>query len=283
MVTRRFATKAFLSLLALLTVPWLHAEEPTRGVDVSLVSEQKMIAPAKPFTVALKVHHHPKYHTYWQNPGMVGVPISLEWTLPQGFTAGPIQWPYPEKVMMRQYPAYGYERDVMLLVEITPPATMTHDQVKLQAKAAWMACAEGCYPGEKTLSLELPVGQESSLDAAQKDAFAKARAELPQPLNGWKVDLESATDAKEIRVKFTREAGNASDPGRIHFYSSDGQVSSDTEQKIEPLENGFRLILIRSEYSPKGAKMLPGVLMGGKAFSPQQNATAVTVAPTYLR
>ena len=35
------------------------------------------------------------WHTYWQNPGDSGLPTTLEWKLPAGVEAGPIEWPAP--------------------------------------------------------------------------------------------------------------------------------------------------------------------------------------------
>ena len=108
--------KAFLSLLylALLSQPQLsaeekNAEEKTIGVEVELLAEVNAIVPGKSFQVGLRIRHEKGFHTYWQNPGIVGVATSLKWTLPEGFTASEIQWPYPELTKMASYPCHGYE------------------------------------------------------------------------------------------------------------------------------------------------------------------------------
>ncbi|HEY8962015.1 MAG TPA: protein-disulfide reductase DsbD domain-containing protein, partial [Luteolibacter sp.] len=236
------------------------AEEATVGVDLALISEVSSIAPGKPFTVALKVHHHPDFHTYWQSPGIVGVPFAIEWKLPPGFAAGPLQWPAPQQVKMAGHLAHGYERDVLLMTELTPPANLSPGRLQFQATASWMACAAGCYPEKKTLTLDLPVNTEATSDPSHAKAFAQARAELPRPLEHWSVVLESATDEPEIRVKFVPVL-HSSDPGQVYFFSSDGQISSEPPQRIEALKNGgFRLIAPRAQYSPKGRTTLPGVL-----------------------
>ena len=259
----------------------LFAEEATVGIDLALISDVSSIAPGKPFTVALKVHHHPDFHTYWQNPGIVGVPFAIEWRLPPGFSAGPLQWPAPQKVNMAGHPVHGYERDILLMTDITPPANLSSPRVELQAIASWMACAAGCYPEKKTLTLDLPVAAEAVADPAQATAFAQARAELPRPLEHWNVVLESTMDEPEIRVKFTPVDDKARDPGAVYFFSSDGQISSDPPQRIEALKNGgFRLIAPRAQYSPKGRVTLPGVLRGERAFVEGGNVCA-TVEPTY--
>jgi DsbC/DsbD-like thiol-disulfide interchange protein len=257
------------------------AAEATIGVDLALISEVSSVAPGKPFTVALKVHHHPDFHTYWQNPGIVGVPFAIEWQLPPGFSASPLQWPAPQKVDMAGHPAHGYERDILLMTEITPPANVSSPRLQLQATASWMACAAGCYPEKKKLTLDLPVAVEAIPDPAHAAAFAQARAELPRPLEHWNVELESPRDATEIRVKFTPTEAKARDPGVVYFFSSDGQISSDPPQRIEALAGGgFRLIAPRAQYSPKGRATLPGVLRGERAFS-ERSGVCVTIEPAY--
>lgn len=67
----------------------------TAQVTRSLVAEATEIDPAKPFTVALRMVHPEHYHTYWVNTA-VGMPITVEWKLPPGFKAGPMQWAQPE-------------------------------------------------------------------------------------------------------------------------------------------------------------------------------------------
>jgi DsbC/DsbD-like thiol-disulfide interchange protein len=240
----------------------LAGPEATKGVDVALVSEQATITAGKPFTVGLKIHHHEGFHTYWQNPGIAGVPVKLAWQLPEGFSAGPIQWPYPEQSMMAIHPVHGFERDVLLMVEITPPEEVSTTRVELKATASWMACADGCYPGKKELSLEVPVAAEAAADPALAEGFAKARAEIPQALQHWKVELLSAVDAPEIKLRLTPASDLAVVPEEAYFFSADGQISSSPKQALERKEGGvIEITAPRAEYGPKGRKGLPGVLV----------------------
>jgi thiol:disulfide interchange protein DsbD len=234
----------------------------TKGVDVSLISESSSIAPGKKFTVGLKIHHHEGFHTYWRSPGIAGVPVKIAWQLPEGFKAGSIQWPYPQRSIMAIHPVHGLERDVLLMVEITPPATLANSQTELKATASWMACADGCYPGKKDLSLILPVAAQASPDPATKEAFAKARTELPRPLEHWKVELLSEADAAEIRLRLSPADDQAQAPVEPYFFSSDGQISSAPVQTVQVKEGGvIEITAPRAQYGPKVAKSLPGVLL----------------------
>jgi thiol:disulfide interchange protein DsbD len=269
--------------LILPMLPLLAAEEKKVpvGVDVSLVAENVAIAAGTPFRVGLRIHHHEGFHTYWQNPGIAGVPTNLTWKLPDGFSAGPIQWPFPEKTMMAIYPVHGYERDVMLLVDITPPAALHETKVRLQATATWMACADGCYPGSAELELILPVSPKPESDPAVQAAFAKAEAEIPSPLENWSVTLLSAKDAKEIRFRLTPASTTAAVPENVWFFSSDGQVSSDQPQRIETGKDGSLVITVaRSEQSPKGKTTLPGVLKSTVPWG-KDGKTSASIEPAF--
>ena len=252
-----------LTLLIFSVLPVFAGAEtkPPRGVDVALVSENRGIAAGKSFTVALTIHHHEGFHTYWEEPGVAGVPTAIAWQLPKGFSAGAIQWPFPEKTLMATHPVHGYERDVMLLVEIRPPAEIGSANVSLKATATWMACADGCYPGKADLQLVLPVSAAEA-DPGTAEAFAKARREIPQPLENWSAELVSVVDAPEIRFRLKPGSPDLVLPADVYFFSSDGQVSSDQPQRVEPGKDGnFEITVKRSEYSPKGKTELPGILV----------------------
>ena len=59
------------------------------------------------------------WHTYWINPGAAGIATDVEWTLPMGVRAGPIQWPTPDKFNALGSIGYGYHDKTILLVPLT--------------------------------------------------------------------------------------------------------------------------------------------------------------------
>lgn len=272
----------FALFLALFPLALSAAEEkPTKGIDIDMVSENLSVKPGEPFTVGVKIHHHEGFHTYWQNPGVAGVPVKLEWHLPDGFAAGEIQWPYPEKTKMAIHPVHGFERDVMLLVQITPTAKLPDARLELKATASWMACADGCYPGKKELSAQVNIGGQTKPDPALVSAFVKARAEIPQDMTDWSAEAASLPDATEIRIRLIPHLG-ALPPTDLYFFSSDGQVSSDRPQRLEKTADGFELIAERSPYGPKSGESLSGVLVSSTPFG-KSGATFVRISPTVKR
>lgn len=247
----------------------VEKKAPT-GVQISLISQNASIAAGKTFRVGLKIHHLEGYHTYWQNPGIAGVPTNLIWHLPAGFTAGPIQWPCPEKTMMAVYPVHGYERDVLLMVDIQAPKKIDRPDVTLKADASWMACANGCFPGSAKLEIVLPISNTPAADTNTNTtaSFAQATEEIPVPLEHWTVELLAAKDAKEIKLHLKPDSTAVPTPTGIYFFSSDGQISSDQPQRVETGADGsIEISLTRSEQSPKGKTSLPGVIKAATPFS----------------
>jgi len=167
-------------LLPLLAVASAYGQvyEGKTLVQPSLIADVSAIVPGKPFEVGLVLEMAPSWHTYWEYAGDAGVPTKITWTLPNGFSAGPIQWPLPVR---EQEPGdievYAYGDKVVLLTTLTPPAQIKETSVTLQAKVSWLVCAEICIPGSANLDLTLPVAQENA--PANAGTFARFRSQLP--------------------------------------------------------------------------------------------------------
>jgi thiol:disulfide interchange protein/DsbC/DsbD-like thiol-disulfide interchange protein len=147
-------------------------------VKASLVADTTAIVPGKPFEVGVLLEMAPGWHTYWEYPGDAGLPTSIQWTLPEGFVAGPIQWPLPHRVVEPgDIQVYAYKDKVFLLTAIVAPAEIKDATVSLRAKVDWLVCAEICIPGSADLELALPTGTQPS--AANAELFEQFRASLP--------------------------------------------------------------------------------------------------------
>src|SRR5690242_1748711 len=126
-------------------------------VHASLVADTSAIVAGKPFNVGLLLRMAPGWHTYWKFSGDAGLPTEIKWNLPAGWKVGEIQWPIPFKTNdPGDIQTYGYQDEVLLIQEITPPANVGTSAVKLSAQADWLVCEQICIPGNATVELELP-------------------------------------------------------------------------------------------------------------------------------
>src|SRR5262245_51442130 len=174
-------------------------------VRAELLADTNEIVPGKPFTVGLLLRMAPGWHTYWKFSGDAGLPTELKWKLPPGWKVGDIQWPIPLKTIdPGDIETYGYENEVLLIQEITPPLKLDVSSAKLSTEASWLVCEKICIPGGATLQLDLPVA--STNQPANKDLFARYRRLLPQNMPGTGVARADWTRVgSDLRLKITSE------------------------------------------------------------------------------
>jgi thiol:disulfide interchange protein/DsbC/DsbD-like thiol-disulfide interchange protein len=181
MIARRYLAGAFFFLLVVAVAKPISGQtyEGRELVKAQLVADTDAIVPGKAFTVGLLLRMAPHWHTYWKFSGDAGLPSEIKWTLPPGWKAGEIQWPIPLKLKdPGDIQTYGYENEVLLMQEITPPASLADSSVKLSAEASWLVCEKLCIPGSAKLQIELPVATQAAL--ANEELFSRYRRSLPQ-------------------------------------------------------------------------------------------------------
>ena len=129
------------AILLALALPLLaQIQKGETLVKATLIADTAAVVPGKDFQVGLLLEMAPDWHTYWEYSGDAGFPTRVQWTLPEGFHAGPIQWPAPEaKLEPGEIQTYAYGNRVLLLTTITPSVEVS-SSVTIRAKASWLAC-----------------------------------------------------------------------------------------------------------------------------------------------
>src|SRR5258706_1015456 len=150
----RLAAASF--FLALALPAWSAPLVKTEQVEAELVADRAAAAPGKPTLVGLKLRMEPHWHTYWKNPGDSGLPTRIEWILPPGWKAGEIRWPFPQPLPVGPLMNYGFEDEVVLLAELTPPADARPGTAALKAKAEWLGGKDICIPDKGEIHFRLP-------------------------------------------------------------------------------------------------------------------------------
>ncbi|RPJ35095.1 MAG: DUF255 domain-containing protein [Verrucomicrobiaceae bacterium] len=177
----------------------LAADSPASVAE--MVAEVKSVAPGATFSVALKLDHPAGWHSYYRNSGGVEEGPAIQWTLPEGFSAGPIQWPAPEVKDGFFGKSFVHPGSPVFLTDITAPATLQPGTaVTLAARATWQICKESCINEEKSFTLNLSAGPVLEKDPAVAALFAKARASQPAPADGWTFTAQSDGDAILLRA-----------------------------------------------------------------------------------
>ena len=179
----------------------LHAQLGKTASDAQLLAGAISIAPGKSFSVALQLAHPEGWHSYYKNSGGVELPPSVEWELPDGFTAGPIQWPVPEVKDGYFGKNFVYPGSPVFLIDITAPASLkVAGSVTLTAKAKWQICKDSCINEEKSFTLTLPVTASGEADSANAPLIEKARNSLPARIPALKITAQSTGGDIQLRI-----------------------------------------------------------------------------------
>jgi thiol:disulfide interchange protein DsbD len=240
------------------------AAQPVRvdHAEAELVAAADAIVPGRPLDVGLVIRHDPHWHTYWRVPGDSGLPTTIDWKLPAGFAAGPIEWPVPKRLPIGPLMNFGYEGELLLPVRLTVPADVAPGQtVQLKARADWLICKEVCIPGGADLQLTLPVRAEAA-PSAIAPLFASTRAQVPQPTT---LDAASATiDGARVRLAFKPAA-----PLRqLEFFPiEEARIEPAAAQALRAEADGTALYLTAAQPVAAEFTRLKGVLVanGGPA------------------
>ena len=111
-------------LLLLLLLPGLAraAVIDSEHLQVELVAEKTALVAGQASWLGLRLLHEPEWHTYWINAGDTGLATKLEWTLPEGWRAGAVSWPAPQRLQIGDLYNFGYSHEALLPVAVQVPA-----------------------------------------------------------------------------------------------------------------------------------------------------------------
>jgi thiol:disulfide interchange protein len=234
-------------------------------VRPELLADTNAVVPGKPFTVGLLLRMAPGWHTYWKFSGDAGLPTELKWKLPPGWKIGDIQWPIPLKTIdPGDIETYGYENEVLLMQEITPPAKLDDSSAKLSSEANWLVCEKICIPGSATLQLDLPV--TSTSQPANADVFARYRRLLPR--NGPAPDMarrDWSRVGSDLRLKITSET--LAKYSAVDFFPLPEQETIVGHPAVQSRNNNEIVFRIPLESAPKDLSSMAGLVV----FAQQPN------------
>src|SRR5215472_8063735 len=236
-----------------------------KHAQVEFVSQQMGVRPGQQALLGVHFILEPGWHIYWVNSGDSGQPPVFQWQLPEGFSAGEIQWPRPERMQNTpQLADYGYHGDVLLAVPLRVPASARPGAAVITLDAKWLICREICLPDRAQLRVSLPVGPEARENPAVAALFAANQKLLPQP---WPAGWKAAVHMGKESLVLSLETGKAL--SQAGFFPLDPeQIDNAAPQTLEVTPRGAKITLKKSDLLVKPIRVLRGVLVlpSGSAY-----------------
>ena len=231
-------------------------------LKVELLAEQASIQPGGSVTVGFHFRMQKDWHIYWQNPGDSGQPPSITWTLPDGFTAGDILWPTPQRITLPSLADYGYTNETVLMVPIQAPANLKPGHfVRFAAHIRWLVCNEICIPGDMSFNVRLVVkNHKPKLNSRHEYLFQSARRSLPlDPPEDWKVS--GSTGKKEFHIDLDTGASVAKTTVALFIPSHPNEIENAPVQVSKASGNSIQLAVKKSDQLAQDVKSLDGILV----------------------
>src|SRR5260370_16639322 len=117
-------------------------------LTAELVSLAPGIAPGSTLQAGLVLTLEEHWHVYWINAGDSGEPPKITWTLPDGVTAGPMQFPIPSRLPLGPLMDFGYEDEVAFPVQITAASSLKPGSVHLDSILNCLALPQPSIPAQ---------------------------------------------------------------------------------------------------------------------------------------
>lgn len=277
----RFFRQGLLALALLMPCAGLAAESASvtsPRLTANLISSRDTVQPGERFQVALQQKIARGWHTYWANPGDSGEATRIEWTLPQGYAAGEIQWPAPKAIPFPPLVNFGFEDAVLLPVEITVPETARPGEtLALKANATWLVCEKICIPEEGSFTLDLPIGPAAVVDEGVQQRIEATRAALPQPAQ-FRAKLTGEGDSLTLALP-----GIGKDVAELRFFPlSDTLIDHAAAQAVTAEGEGTVLQLARSSAFKITTPALGGVVTYRQGGVPRALTLVADVEPLLL-
>ena len=209
----------------------------------------------------------PGWHVYWLNAGDAGEPPHLQWTLPEGVTAGAIEYPAPQRLPLGPLMDYGYENEVLFPFTLDVARTAKTGPALLHAKVDWLVCRSTCIPGKAELEATRNItAQPQQPPASGPDAalFNRFEARLPQPPpQTLRAVFAPTSQGFALAVATGRRETEAT-----FFPAEQGILDNPSPQTFNLTSKGFVLLLKKDAGLSDKPAQLKGVLelSGGRAY-----------------
>jgi len=143
--------------------------------------------PAGSSTAALRagieIRLKPGWHTYWRYPGDAGVPPRFDFKGSANLKAAEVRYPAPRRLEEAGGVSIGYDRDLILPLDIVPQDRSK--PVVLRLKLDYAICEKLCVPAEGKAELALqaaPPARGSVVGGAGTKAVSRGQSLQDAPL-----------------------------------------------------------------------------------------------------
>ncbi len=251
-------------------------------LHVQLVIPGENLYPGVQNDAGLYFKLEPGWHVYWRNAGDSGEPPHIQWTLPAGVTAGPLQFPPPQRLPLGPLMDFGYENEVLFPLSLNVPRNAKPGAFTLKAHVSWLVCREVCIPGKADLAITRTIVSKDEPASAEADPdwgiWNRLGSILPStlPLGDTAVFQPTPTGFRLAVSTGERESQ------AIFFPEDQNILDNPSPQPLTPTPTGFILALKKDTNLAGSPSALNGVieLSGGRNYEIHAQPGSIALPPS---
>ena len=251
--------------------------------QVTLLLSHESARPGDTVMAGVRLRTSAGWHTYWRNSGDSGAATTIRWHLPEGVTAGPIEWPIPVTHTTGDLVTYGYDDDVVLLVPLRLGSNVLTGAAKFSAKISWLECdVATCVPGKADVEATLLIGEtvKASANAAIIESWQKRLPQKDAGLNftaTW--NREAAGDQRELVLEWVAPNGVAE--ANFHPYEAEAYAVRPVAEMTSPRGGKIRQVRVVEKLEGNWPAELTGLVVqrAGSASSGYVVKAAIKATP----
>lgn len=231
---------------------------------VRLIAGARPSGQGAPLRAGVEIRLKPGWHTYWRYPGDAGVPPRFDFAGSQNVKTVEVLWPAPRRLPEAGLDTIGYDRDLILPLQVTPQDE--GKPVRLRVKVGYAICEKLCVPADSKAELALtggPGAQDAALTAAEARVPRKAALGAAAALAVRAIRREDGGGRPRVVVDMAVPAGASVD---LFAEGPTPEWSLPLPAPVDGAPAGLRRFMFELDGAP------PGVAYGGAVIS----LTAVT-------
>lgn len=245
-------------LLALLSVALAAQTRSNASAQIVVDSYSLEINQIIPIGILIELEND--WHIYWRNPGDSGMPTSIDFNLPDGITISEIKWPAPKAFEYDGLASYGYEKQVLLLADLSVPKNYNLSSIEITANLKSLICKDVCIPFNTTVSTEIDLANNYRVEDQIIRLFIDARNNLPEVKHN--IDFSVKVDDKIITLIIQNTEINFAEIESLYFLPYDnGIFQNSIDQKFKQNENKTELTVEFDHFRIEEPKEIYGLLV----------------------
>ena len=187
----------------------LTAWQGTDEAAVRLIAGPRDNAGLGRVWLGVQIKLGPGWNTYWRNPGESGAPPRFNWEGSENVATAEVRWPAPRRFSAFGYDSFGYHKQVVIPVLLTP--TINRQPITTRLNLDYMICANICIPMQAKLTLKLGETDPASVTASLVQGYLEL---VPKRTEFSGLHIISATVSGDAGLQILHVHGHAEQPFR---------------------------------------------------------------------